>query len=74
MNKNEIKFLGKIWANIEYNGETKKLPIRITQRDDITPLGVNWLKQLPTTINKNPLNEHTNQSNGIHTNFHKQTI
>ena len=38
VNKNEIKFLGRVWANIEYNGETKKLPILITQRDDITPL------------------------------------
>ena len=42
VNKNENKFLGKIWANIEYNGKTTKLPILITQRSDITPLlGVN---------------------------------
>ena len=72
VNKNETKFLGRVWANIEHNGETKKLPILITQRDDITPLqGVNWLKQLPITINKILLDEHNNQSNEIHTKFHK---
>ena len=42
VDKNKIKFLGRVWANIEYNGETIKLPMFITQRDDITPLlGVN---------------------------------
>ena len=72
VNKNEIKFLGRVWANIEYNGETKKILILITQRDDITPLlGVNWLKQLPITINKILLDEHTNQSNDIHTKLYK---
>ena len=72
VNKNEFKFLGRVWANIEYNGETKKLPILITQRDDITPLlGVNWLKQLPITMNKILLDEHSNQSNEIHTKRHK---
>ena len=72
VNKNQIKFQGRVWANIEYNGETKKLPIVITQRDDITPLlGVNWLKQLPITINKILLDEPTNQSNKFHTKFHK---
>ena len=72
VNKNEIKFLGRAWANIEDNGGTTKLPIPITQRDDITPLlSVNWLKQLPVTINNILLDEHTNQSNDIHTKFHK---
>ena len=72
VNTNEIKFLGKISANIEYNGETTKLPILITQRNDITPLlGVNWLKQLSNTINKFSLVDHTNQLNNIHTKFLK---
>ena len=72
MNKNEIKFLGKIWANIECNGETTKLPILILQRNDITPLlGVNWLKHLPITINKISLDEKTSQSEDIHTKFNK---
>ena len=72
VNKNEIKFLRRVWLNIEYNGEIEKLPILITQRDDLTPLlGVNWLKQLPITTNKILLDEHTNQSNEIHTKFHK---
>ena len=72
VNKNEIKFLGKIWADIDYNGKITKLPIIITQRDDITPLlGVNWLKQLPITINKISLGEPTNQSENIYSKFNK---
>ena len=72
VNKNEIKFLGRIWAKIEYNGKTTKLSILITQRNDITPLlGVNWLKQLPITINKILLDEKTSQSEDIHTNFNE---
>ena len=72
VNKNGIKFLGKIWADIEYNGKTTKLPILITKRNDITPLlGVNWLKQLPITINKIQLGESTNQSETIYANINK---
>ena len=72
VNKNEIKFLGKVWADIEYNGKTTKLPILITKRNDITPLlGVNWLKQLPITINKIQLDEQTNQSEAIDAKFNK---
>ena len=72
VNKNEIQFLGKIWADIEYNGKTTKLPILITKRNDITPLlGVNWLKQLPITINKIQLDEPTNQSETIYAKFNK---
>ena len=70
VNKNEIKFLGMIWVNIEYNGETTKLSIFITQRNDITPLlGVNWLKHLPISTNKISLDEKTSQSEDIHTKF-----
>ena len=32
---------------------------------------MNWLKQLPITINTILLDQHTNQSNDIHTKFHK---
>ena len=50
VNKNEIKFLGKVWVNIEYNNTQMNLPLLITKTTDITPLlGVNWLKQLPIT-------------------------
>ena len=67
-----IKFLGKIWANIEYNGEITKLPILITQRNYITHLiGVNCFKQLPITTNKILLDEKTSQSEDIHTKFNK---
>ena len=72
MNKNEIKFLGKFRAIIEYNGEVTKLPMLITQRNDITPLqGMNWLKRLPLTINKRLLDQITSQSESIHTKFNK---
>ena len=72
VNKNEIKFLGKLWAEIEYNGKITRLPKLITQRNDITTiLGVNWLKQLPLTINKISLDEPTNQSENIYTKFNK---
>ena len=72
VNKNEINFLGKILADIEYNGKITKLPTLITQGDDITPLlGVNWLQQLPITINKISLDQPTNQSENIYTKFNK---
>ena len=61
VNKNEIKFLGKVSVDIAYNNKTTKLPILITQRNDIAPLlGVNWLIQLPIIINKILLDEPTN--------------
>ena len=45
-----------------------KLPLVITERNDITPLlGVNWLKQLPITINKILLDKETDQSETIYT-------
>ena len=72
VNKNKIIFLGKIWADIEYNRKTTKLPILITQRSDITPLlSVNWLKQLPITINKIQFDEPTKQSEAINAKFNK---
>ena len=72
INKNEIKFFGKLWADIEYNGKTTKLPILITQRSDITPLlGVNWLKQLSVIINNIQLDEPASQSEAIHAKFSK---
>ena len=71
--KNEIKFLGKLWVNIEYNSKQTKLPLLITKKTDVTPLlGVNWLKQLPNTINKISLDNKTGQSaTTIHTKFKK---
>ena len=54
VNKNEIKFMGKTWVTVEYNKTSTKLPMLITNRNDITQLlGLHWLKQLPITINKN---------------------
>ena len=72
VNKNEIKCLGKVWADIEYDGNTTKLPILITKRNNTTPLlGVNWLKQLPITINKIQLDEQINQPETIYTKSNK---
>ena len=73
VNKTEIKFLGKVWSNIENNNTQTNLPLLITKRTDITPLkGVNWLKQLPITINGISLNKENNQSEtAIHTKFKK---
>ena len=63
VNKNEIKFLGKTWVNVEYNKISTKLPMLITKRNDITALlAVNWLKQLQITTNKSSLANETNQS------------
>ena len=72
VNTNEIKFMGKTWVTAEYNGVSTKLPMLITKRNDITPLlGVNWLKQLPITINKISLNNETNQSESVYKKCHK---
>ena len=72
VNKNEIKFMGKTWVTAEYNGTSTKLPMLITKRNDITPiLGVNWLKQLPITINKISLDNETSQSESIYKKYHK---
>ena len=73
VNKNEIKFLGKVCVKIEYNNTLTNLPLLITKRTDITSLlGVNWLKQLPITVNGISLNKETNQSEAaIHTKFKK---
>ena len=37
VNKNEVKFRGKIPADIEYENNKQKLEILITKRNDITP-------------------------------------
>ena len=38
VNKNEVKFRGKIPVNIEYENNNQKMEILITERADITPL------------------------------------
>ena len=72
VNKNEIKFMGKTWVTAEYNGTSTKLPMLITKRNEITPLlGVNWLKELPITINKTSLDNESIQSESIYKKYHK---
>ena len=70
VNKNEIKFLVKIWVDVERNGTKIKLPLLISKRNDISPLlGVNWLKPFPITINKILLDNETDQPEIIHTKY-----
>ena len=68
VNKNEIKLLRKIWVDVEHDRTKIKPPLLITKRNDKTPLlRVNWLKQLPITINKILLDEETNHSEATYT-------
>ena len=58
VNKNEVKFRGKIAVNIEYENNNQKMEILITERADITPLlGMDWMKRFKLTIGKIQLTE-----------------
>ena len=62
VNKNEVKFRGKIPVNIEYEKNKQKMEILITERTDITPLlGMDWMKTFKLTIGRIQLAE-SNQS------------
>ena len=62
VNKNEVKFRGKIPVNKEYENNKQKMEILITERTDITPLlGKDWMKKFKLTIGKIQLAEN-NQS------------
>ena len=62
VNKNEVKFRGKIPVNIEYENNKQKMEILITERTDITPLvGMDWMKIFRLTIGRIQLAEN-NQS------------
>ena len=62
VNKNEVKFRGKIPVSIEYENNKQKMEILITERIDITPLlGMNWMKTFKLTIGRIQLAEN-NQS------------
>ena len=51
MNKNEVKFRGKMPVDIEYENNKLKMQISITERNDITPpLGMDWLKTFKLPI------------------------
>ena len=64
VNKNEVKFRGKIPVNIEYENNKQKMEILITGRTDITPLiSMDWMKTFKLTIGKIQLVEN-NQSEG----------
>ena len=62
VNKNEVKFRGKIPVNVEHKNNKQKMEILITERIDITPLlGMDWMKKFKLTISKIQLAEN-NQS------------
>ena len=62
VNKNEVKFCGKIPVNIEYQNNKQKMEIPITERTDITPLlGMDWMETFKLTIGRIQLAEN-NQS------------
>ena len=43
VNKNEVKFQGKIPVDVEYENNKQKQDILISERTDITPLlGMGW--------------------------------
>ena len=62
VNKNEVKFRGKIPVDMDYENNKQKMEILITERTNITPLlGMDWMKKLKLTIGRIQLSE-TNQS------------
>ena len=62
VNKNEVKFRGKIPVNIKYENNKQKMEIPFTERTDITTLlGMDWMKKFKLTIGKIQLAEN-NQS------------
>ena len=62
VNKNEVKFRGKIPVNIEDENHNQKMEILITERTDITPLlGMDWMKKFKLTIRRIQIAEY-NQS------------
>ena len=62
VNKNEVKFRGKVSVNIEYENNKQKMEILITESTDITPLlGMDWMRKFKLTIGRLQLAEN-NQS------------
>ena len=62
VNKNEVKFRGKIPVNIEYENNKQKMEISKTERTDITLLlRMDWMKTFKLTIGSIQLAEN-NQS------------
>ena len=51
VNKDEVKFRGKIQEDIENEKNKRKIQLQITERSDITPLlGMNWQKEIQVNI------------------------
>ena len=52
MNDNRINFDGKTTAKVKLNGEQKHLEILVTTKKTNPLLGLDWMKKLGKTINK----------------------
>ena len=64
VNKNEVKFRGKIPVNIEYENNKQKMERLITERTDITPLlGMDWMRTFQLTIGKRQMTENNQSEN-----------
>ena len=62
LNKNEMKFRGKIHVDVEYENNKEKTDILMTERTDRTPIfGMDWMKKFKLAIGKIQLAEN-NQS------------
>ena len=62
VNRNEVKFRGKIPVNIEHKNNNQKVEILKTERTVKTPLlGMDWIKKFKLTIRRIQLAEN-NQS------------
>ena len=58
VNKNEVKFRGKIPVNLEHENIKQKMDVLVTERTDITPLlGLNWMEKFRLTIGRIKLAE-----------------
>ena len=62
VNKNEVKFRGKIRVDMEYENNKQIMEILNTEKTNITPLlGIDWMKKFKLTIGRIQLTE-INQS------------
>ena len=64
VNKNEVKFRGKIPVDNEYENNKQEMQILITERNDITPLlGMDWLKKFRLKIGNIRLDDNSQSQN-----------
>ena len=59
MNKNEVKFRGRIRLDVEYENNKQEVDILITERTDISLLGMDWTKNFKLTTSRIELAENS---------------